>query len=297
MSELDVADVTGVTEQSSQTGGGDDYENFIKACPLYKNINLKLISLSNIASCKRIVDLGCGTGFVSEAIINRLESFKDVYIYAVDTSRSMLDVTARRLSKFKDKVNIRYIHGDVLESPEKIDTEVDAIIYCNSIHYVSKKEELMRKAANLLRPGGIFTANSSFISESHDTEVVGSEAARFYFTMMLKAIKWLKVNHKMSPLKSVVESRRRLSANQYIELAESAGFSVKHSDIDIQQADYNCWSHFVKFRDFVEGALPGIPFNIGYKALLNAITDIMSGENKKMSYVNRGWLQLVAVKT
>lgn len=273
---------------------GFDYENFMRVCPAYHDINQQLVEYANVGDRKRIIDLGCGTGNVTKCIIERLNSFDGVVIYAVDTSQSMLSEAKRRLREFDGQVDIRFILGNVLDAPQKIGEPVDAVIYCNSIHYVREKERLMANVNNLLKSGGVFAINSSFISESHEEEYVGSDY-KFYLTLLLNAIKSLKRSYRLSPSKYVAESRKRLSSSNYKSLIEGAGMKLVRNELDIKHITFDCWYNFLNFKDFVEGALPGIPIPIGRKVLRDA-TKMLMVESKRYPTFQRAWMQMVAQK-
>jgi len=289
---------TAVANQPAASGDGSDqafdYENFMRKCPVYHDVNKELIEFASVPGKRRIIDLGCGTGNITRNIIERLDSFKDVIIYAVDTSQSMLREAARRLRQYRDLLDIRFVHGDVLEAPDKVDAQVDAIIYCNSIHYVSEKARLFDNVKNLLVPGGVFAANSSFIRESHEKEHVGDDY-KFYLDLMIRAVRKLKQAHHLKPLKYVAESRKRLSIPDYAKLVDGSGMRLLRSDMSVRPINFDCWYSFLNFKDFVEGALPGVPVPIGRVVLREAARNLMV-ETRKYTQFNRAWLQLVAQK-
>lgn len=121
------------------------------------------ISVS-VAECDldtpKILDLGAGTGILSEYI---LKKFPKANITLIDISEKMLEVSKLRL---KDYSNIKYISADYLTYD--FNEKYDIIISSLSIHhlYDNEKLELFRKCYSLLNPNGIFINSDQFLGET-----------------------------------------------------------------------------------------------------------------------------------
>ena len=99
-----------------------------------------------------VLDAGCGTGRVTELLVDRLPAGR---VVALDQSVSMLDEARGRLARFGDRVE--YLHAD-LGKPLPIDRPVDAILSTATFHWVPDHDALFANLARVLRPGGALVA-------------------------------------------------------------------------------------------------------------------------------------------
>jgi trans-aconitate 2-methyltransferase len=101
---------------------------------------------------ERVLDAGCGSGRVTEQLIERLPNGR---VIALDGSASMLSEARRRLARSGDRV--QYVLAD-LEQPLPIDPPVDAILSTATFHWVRDHSALFRHLAAVLLPGGQLVA-------------------------------------------------------------------------------------------------------------------------------------------
>ncbi|HIK88440.1 MAG TPA: class I SAM-dependent methyltransferase, partial [Dehalococcoidia bacterium] len=127
--------------------------------PFYTKVNERLLDLAEVGKQRNIVDLGCGTGGITKLIIERLQSAKDTVIYAVDHSTTALKAAADEIGDRKD-VAINYVHSEAQNLTGAVKEKVGAIVYCNSIHYVPDKTDLVAQIKDKLLPNGIFAFNT-----------------------------------------------------------------------------------------------------------------------------------------
>jgi trans-aconitate 2-methyltransferase len=101
-----------------------------------------------------VVDAGCGTGRVTEMLLDRLPGTQ---VIAVDGSQRMLDEAARRLSAAVDAGRLRFVRAD-LAKPLPLDEAVDAIVSTATFHWVLDHDALFANLAAVLRAGGQLVA-------------------------------------------------------------------------------------------------------------------------------------------
>jgi trans-aconitate 2-methyltransferase len=101
---------------------------------------------------ERVLDAGCGSGRVTEALAARLPLGS---VVALDVSPAMLDEARRRLARFGSR--IEYVAAD-LGRPLPIDGNVDAVLSTATFHWVPDHAALFRNLAAVLRPGGRLAA-------------------------------------------------------------------------------------------------------------------------------------------
>ncbi|MEW6581245.1 MAG: methyltransferase domain-containing protein [Actinomycetota bacterium] len=98
-----------------------------------------------------VVDAGCGTGRVTEALLARLPRGS---VVAVDASRHMLRRAAERLG---GDPRVTFLHAD-LAAPLPLPAPVDAIVSTSALHWVADHDRLFRDLAAVLAPGGRLVA-------------------------------------------------------------------------------------------------------------------------------------------
>ncbi|MFN2608853.1 MAG: trans-aconitate 2-methyltransferase [Acidimicrobiales bacterium] len=102
----------------------------------------------------RLLDAGCGSGRVTQAVLERLP---DAHVVALDGSRHMLDEAARRLAPEVAAGRVSFVHAD-LNRPIPLDEPVDAIVSTATFHWVPDHDDLFANLASVLRPGGQLVA-------------------------------------------------------------------------------------------------------------------------------------------
>ena len=154
--------------------------------PFYRRVNSHLVDMSGVFNHHKIIDLGCGTGGITKLILDRLSGTKETVIYAVDHSASALRSAVDELGDRKEAA-VRFVHAEVQNLASSVNEQVDAVIYCNSIHYVNDKVGLLSQIRERLKPGGILAFNTSFFEGSHPPE-----SHDFYRRWMMRSLRTLR---------------------------------------------------------------------------------------------------------
>ncbi len=104
---------------------------------------------------KRIMDLGCGNGFLAEIL---LKSYPEASAVLLDHSEPMIEHARIHMKDYMNRCEI--IHGDFSHSIRQYaePDSVDCIVSGYAIHHLphEKKKELYQEIYNTLVPGGIF---------------------------------------------------------------------------------------------------------------------------------------------
>jgi trans-aconitate 2-methyltransferase len=105
-----------------------------------------------LAGDERVLDAGCGSGRVTERLVERLPTG---LVVALDGSLSMIAEARRRLARFGDRVE--YVVAD-LGRPLPLASPVDAILSTATFHWVPDHDALFHNLAAVIRPGGRLVA-------------------------------------------------------------------------------------------------------------------------------------------
>jgi trans-aconitate 2-methyltransferase len=104
-----------------------------------------LARLEGIAPDATVLDVGCGTGLVTEALLALVPQGR---VLAIDASADMVALARRRLG---DRAKVWC--QDVLDI--EVDAPVDAIVSTAVLHWVTDHDRLWTRLAQALRPGGV----------------------------------------------------------------------------------------------------------------------------------------------
>ena len=104
-----------------------------------------LARLEGVAPDATMLDIGCGTGRVTEALLALVPQGR---VRALDASADMVELARRRLG---DRADVWC--QDVLELD--LDEPVDAIVSTATLHWVTDHDRLWARVAHALRPGGM----------------------------------------------------------------------------------------------------------------------------------------------
>ena len=105
-----------------------------------------------LAGDETVLDAGCGSGRVTEALLERLPAGR---VVALDASGAMLERARGRLERFGERVE--YVLADLGE-PLPLEEPVDAILSTATFHWVTDHDALFRNLATVVRRGGRLAA-------------------------------------------------------------------------------------------------------------------------------------------
>lgn len=256
----------------------------------YEGLNARLVDMADIGSGQRIVDLACGTGGVTKLILERLRDARESVVIAVDHSSAALKQAMEELNGRKNSA-LQFVQSQVEQLSEALKESVDTIVFCNAIHYIPDKDALVEDISKSLKPGGKFAFNTSFYEGSHPPETL-----EFYRKWMFKAFRNLKREYGLMPVRGEkVQSRKHLTPEQYSELMENHGLHIIRQEIETVEMPIDGFLDISSFEDFIEGVMPGVPLDKASDSLQKGVRQTF--EEMNLTYVPRGWLDVVAVRT
>jgi ubiquinone/menaquinone biosynthesis C-methylase UbiE len=269
-------------------GEGADRFSFAKfaAHPFFREVNEWLVSRAAIRPGAEVVDLGCGPGAVTEIILKWMGAPPSGRVFAVDPSPSALLQAAQRIQS----AVVRFIQGTAERLSSLVPPPVDAVVFCNAIHLVPDKAQVIAGISRLLRPGGVLAFNTTFFDGAYPRDTY-----RFYKLWVLRARRWLQERGQGITRGVKATAMQWLSPEEYRHLLESTGFGDTRFEFQEKDLSRQAWEDISEFSMFIEGALPGVPLEIGAEALKVGVRQAM--EELSLRVVPRIWLQAIARRT
>jgi malonyl-CoA O-methyltransferase len=115
----------------------------------------RLVAAMPAGDYARVLDVGCGTGFATEAMVARFGSRS---VTGVDPSEGMLERFREKLAGLGARVEL--IRSGVHEMPVP-DAAYDAVVSGMAFHWFPDKQAAVAAMAGRLRPGGVLAVLAS----------------------------------------------------------------------------------------------------------------------------------------
>ena len=272
----------------SPASGGEDYSfNAFARQPFYQEENRRLIDLIGLQPGNRVIDLACGPGEITRKILDKVRG-DGAWILGVDMSPETLEEARRQFTDVTD-ADVSFQNARAEDLSRIVSEPVDAVVFCNAIHLVDNKPDVLAGIRGALKPSGMFAFNSTFYSGS-----IVQDTDPFYRRWMMRSLRLLKSEHGLRPVKNKVMARQQLTPEEYKALLTDAGFSIKEERVIPIEVPIEGWLSICSFSDFVEGALPGVQIETASDVLRATIHETFS--DMKLDFVPRNWLEIVAVR-
>ncbi len=268
-------------ESVAQESERFSFERFARH-PFFRQVNAWLVSHTDIHADSSVVDLACGPGAVTELILSELdERLPGACIYAVDPSATALERARQRI---RSRI-VHFIEGTA-ERLAMLVPQVDRVVFANAIHLIADKAAVFDQIFRSLRPGGVLAFNTTFF---HGAYADGT--ARYYKLWVLRAMRWLAEQGHSVTRGAKATAMQWLTIEQYRDLLRSVGFADPVISLHEKPLSKESLQDIGSFSLFIEGALPGIPLDLGAEALRLGADQAFAELN--LSVVPRNWLQVI----
>jgi ubiquinone/menaquinone biosynthesis C-methylase UbiE len=261
----------------------DVYEQ-VSEHPLYIELNRRLVDGAGPLDGARVLDLGCGTGSITELVLARAA---DAAVWAVDPDAAMCEAVRRRVGH-----RVACFQADAggfgaLLPPGALDVAFAA----NCVHLFPDVDQAFAALARVLRPGGRLLFNTAF----HD-DAARPDERKLYVELVLRA---RRIAQRLAPQAGPAPraerplAKRSLNADGYRASLAEAGFA--HADVDEVEVelDADLVLDIVAAPMFATGALPGTDPDVAVQAVTAAVKDVFAGG---ATTVHRRWLYLSATR-
>jgi len=256
--------------------------------PFYQEVNRRLVALTGLRQGQHVIDLGAGTGAVTRLLAAEVAN-NGAEVIAVEPSETAIEAAKRSMENLRDGL-VRFIQGSAERLSQLVRGPVDAVFFCNAIHLVPEKELVLNEIKQTLREDGTFSFNTSFYQGAEPPE-----SEQFYRKWMIKALRVLKSEYGMSPDKTKVEARHRLTQDDYVKLLEDNGFKIQKCEVVRVEMPLSGFESISEYSLWIEGVLPGVPYEAGAASLREGARQAFQELGLKFS--PRNWLLVVASRT
>ncbi len=130
------------------------YQLFAQKTTMYQELSRLMVELAQLEPGMRVLDLGCGTGVTSQAVLAQLG--ERGHVYALDSSAAMLAVAREQL----DSGQVSFIEADAGSFAGLIPAPVDRVV-CSSVFWQFRhKPQVLAELRRVLAPAGLFVFNA-----------------------------------------------------------------------------------------------------------------------------------------
>ena len=130
------------------------YQIFTEKTTMYQELSRVMVEQADIQPGMRVLDLGCGTGVTTQAVLTALQG--QGHVFGVDISGPMLDVAREKITSNR----VMFVRADAAAVADIIIEPVDRIV-CNSVFWQFRhKPQVLSALHRVLKPDGTFVFNA-----------------------------------------------------------------------------------------------------------------------------------------
>ncbi|MCP5195235.1 MAG: class I SAM-dependent methyltransferase [Gammaproteobacteria bacterium] len=287
------------------------YESFSLE-PEYVEANRKFLERQSLSQVQRILDLACGNGSISEML---LQAAPQAHLNGLDQDPVQIGLVIKRFEnlgytvresfqlndEFIDSKPILAFAVSSADRPPFPDQSFDCVVIANAIHLMPDKEQFIKAAWKILKPGGIFGFNSAFYAGTFP------EGTHQFYTEWLKQtttyIQTLSERLQAAgqpPIRRIRDKHRKAFRNRWYSpaewsaLLEQQGFQVTDQNERVVLLNGRCFAAIGAYAGFAEVLLQGYPVDAATEALQSTAHSALAALN--ITTVPRNWLEMWAIK-
>jgi len=222
----------------------DEFEEFQNSAVYYKNSvlskNVQNILKSVDSKNPRILEIGCGTGLMTEFFFK----FSKGHVYCLDLAQKPLDILKSKLSK-DDLRRASFICADAHEYLVKTKEKFDIIAVHGALHHMVDYMDLCKEATKHLNKGGIFYITNEPTPPKYYNHYwthfftnldiayskhLGKDSFKFIAYVLFAPLNFLKPMINNTPLKKIKDMyfhKQSYDETALSEYWEEAGLDIK----------------------------------------------------------------------
>jgi ubiquinone/menaquinone biosynthesis C-methylase UbiE len=253
--------------------------------PTYVQANRGFIGRQPLSHVERFLDLACGTGTISELL---LEASPSAHLCGVDYDPKQIELSTARFRQQGYEVRHGYdITDDVVAGKPVLTFAVgsadnlpypaasfDCVTIAHAIHLLSDKAKLLNAIVRVLKHGGAFGFNSAYFAGCNPPAT-----DRIYFdwlrlaTDYIRALSAQRVAAGELPITRVRGTVHRAATNRWESPAEwrenlaAAGLVVHDMHERLVELDARCLALVGAYGGMAEVLLSGFPVEVASEAL------------------------------
>ncbi|MBI4580483.1 MAG: class I SAM-dependent methyltransferase [Planctomycetes bacterium] len=280
--------------------------------PEYVEANHGFVARQDLTGVKRFLDLACGTGSISELLLQQSPS---AHLNGIDYDPVQVDLSAKHFTELGYTVRRGFELTDEVIAGKPVlvfgvgsadelpfpDGTFDSVTIGNAIHVLPDKERFLAAVARVLRPGGVFGFNSSFYAGTNPPG-----AAQHMYEWLKEASAYIeRKNEKLRaegrpPIKRVRGTRgpafsnRWYSPQEWTEMLGRCGLRVHDSNERTVYLDERCLATVGAYGGLAEVVMSGYPVEEASEAL--QATAGISLRNMNIDRLPRNWLEMWATR-
>lgn len=203
---------------------GENYKIFKRAVPHHDRLQNTIAREVSISGGKIMIDLGCGLGYTTEAI---LKVFSPRQLYLVDYDKRMIEIVSQNKKIKKKNINILISNKDAVSFLKTVKSNsIDCVYSCWMIHNLNKPErsKILKEVYRVLKKGGVFVNGDKYAEDnlkSHRMsfnwqEMEYKKAIRKYPKDKAVYQGWISHHRK--------DDKNKFTEKEQVSLARSLGF-------------------------------------------------------------------------
>lgn len=256
------------------------YDRFARSYPMYRETSADLVRIAGIGPGETVVDLACGTGVTTEAVLAPVGP--DGRVVGVDGSPDMLAVAEDRVRG----PNVTFVRWPAETFHLAVEGPVDAVV-CNSAFWQTDTVQVLSSAREVLREGGrfAFDLGEQFVRlepdpaprpdfEALDRTLTEAAVGRYRYTPPGRRFRGMSI-----PDRAWRE-----------EQVEGSGFEVVRSEVVTYEQTAESIYRWMQVPVFSGRLLPGLPYDLKMEILEDVFFEVVDPD---VTYAN-AWLHLVA---
>jgi len=256
----------------------------------YVRVNERLIerTLKRLSGCRevRTLDVGANSGLQTNLAYHRAKTL------GLELKSTLIDLDMAALRIARQEVNANgaaYAYADAANLP--FNQTFDIVIFANALHLLDEgaKQSALKEAHRVLKPGGVFSANTTFYEGAYP-----NESKPFYSRWIRRAI--AEINQRL-PNRSKGERAQAmewLTAEGYRQLIECGGFRIvemRERRVLLSQSAVRAIS---SYKEFAKGALHATDDDAEEASRALQVTVQRAFNDLHMRLLARNWLEIVA---